>query len=506
MCRLYLWTKRIMQSMEQNENGYWEGSRMAIQTNERGNSKLAVKSGMWYVAGTFITKGLAFLTTPLFARLMDASDYGEFTNFANWQSLLLIIVSAELYNTLSRAYYDYTEDYDQYASTVTILGGVLTAFFYFLFITNRSWIFEIVTIPSKYVHLMFFVMLLQGAKQVFMVKERTLYHYKSAAVISVLSLVLPTVISVVIVFLVPVSARLDARVYGFYIPYALIGVYCVYSLLKSKLAFRMEYCKYAFTLAIPLLVHYLTTYLLTSTNTIVTKSCLGAEVAALVSITVSIMNVLIMLFQSASGALTTWIMDSLEKDNVAGIKKCINWFAVSAAMVCVGIMFLGPEAVLVIGGSKYKAATALLPGLALGVFFQILTTVFTIFLTYRKRIIGTAVFTGVIAVVSIVAKIVFLPQFGVDVLPLINVVSFGTVFMINYILVIRCGDGNCFEIKFLCPVIAIVMVSALACQHLYTNNIIRYAVCGVCVIIVVLLMFIKRSLWIGLLRKKLRRK
>ena len=97
------------------------------------STSLAVKSGIWYVLGTFVTKGLAFLTTPIFARLMSPADYGEFTNFANWQSLLLIIVSAELYNTLSRAYYDYTDDFDQYSSTVTIFGFLLNVFFYIFF-------------------------------------------------------------------------------------------------------------------------------------------------------------------------------------------------------------------------------------------------------------------------------------------------------------------------------------------------------------------------------------
>ena len=476
---------------------------MEKQVTERGNSALAVKSGVWYVVGTFITKGLAFLTTPLFARLMLPSDYGEFINFANWQSLLLIIVSAELFNTLSRAYYDYTEEYDQYASSVVILGVLLNIFFYVFFLVSRSWIFNIVAIPEKYVHLMFFVMLMQGARQVYQVKERTLYRYKSSAAVSVLSSVIPTVISIFIVLLVPTTDRLDARMYGFYIPYALIGIYCIFALLRNKVSFRWSHCKYAIVLALPLLVHYLTTYLLSSTNTIITKSCLGAEIAAMVSIAVSIMNILILLFQAASGALTTWIMDNLEKNNAASVRKCINYCAAAVVVICMAIMILAPELVLIIGGAKYKAAAFLIPGLTLAVFFQILSTFFTIVLTYRKKVVGTAVLTGVVAVISVLSRLYLLPRFGVSILPLVNAVSFGIVFLLNYLLIVKGGDAKCFQMKLILPMIAVVVLAAFACQYLYYNAIFRYAICGVCGTTIFVGLIIKREFWLSTLKRGL---
>ena len=470
---------------------------------QRGSTALAVKSGVWYVFGTFITKGLAFLTTPIFARLMSPSDYGEFTNFANWQSLLIILVSAELYNTLSRAFYDYKEEYDQYASTVTILGFLLNIFFYVFFLLNRSWIFGIVAIPEKYVHLMFFVMMMQGCRQVYQVKERTLYRYKSAAAISVLSLVIPTIISIAVVMLVPESDRLDARMYGFYVPFALIGIYCVFALFRKNFVFKRKYCKYAFLLALPLLVHYLTTYLLASTNTIITKSCLGAEIAAMVSIVVAIMNVLNVLFQSLSGALTTWMMDKFEENKIGSIQKCINLFIAGVAIVCVAVMAFGPEMILIIGGSQYKDAVTLLPGMMLSVFLQIIATVFTIILTYRKKVAGTAVITAAVAVLSIAAKIYFLPQFGVGILPIINIISFGIVLAANYLLVCKFGDGQCFQLVFVLPIMLFVILFSLICGYLYSNTLIRYAICGLGIATFAIVLAVTRKKWMKFIEQYL---
>ena len=51
---------------------------------KRGSNGLALKAGFWYVISNFLVKGIAFITTPIFARMMSAENYGEFSNFASW--------------------------------------------------------------------------------------------------------------------------------------------------------------------------------------------------------------------------------------------------------------------------------------------------------------------------------------------------------------------------------------------------------------------------------------
>lgn len=479
---------------------------MAEQKVQRGDTSLAVKSGFWYVFSTFITKGLAFITTPIFARLMTKADYGEFANFANWQSMLLIIVSAELYNTLSRAYYDYTEDYDRYASSVTLAGFGITAVFYVFFLLSGKWIYKVVSIPPQYVHLMFFTMFFQSAKQVFLTKERTLYKYKTVAILSILSLVIPTVLSIVLVSNIPEADRLSARMYGFYVPYALVGLYCAVDLLRKGRTFQWNHLKYAFVLALPLLVHYLTTYLLASTNTIITKSVLGAEDAAVVNITTSVMNILTIVFQSVTGAMTTWMMDMLEAGKRPAVRKCFTLFSAGAAIVALGIMILGPEIILIMGGSKYKDALPLIPGLTLSVLIQILSSVFTIILTYDKNVVGTAVSTGLVAVASTVAKVLLLPVYGISVLPIINIIAFLITLIVNYLLIRKAGYRDCANFKVLLLIVAIVAAGMLVCLKLYEMTLVRYIVIGVAFVAAVVIALCTKEKWLPALKKILKKK
>lgn len=473
---------------------------------QRGSTGLALKAGFWYVVSNFLVKGLAFITTPIFARLMSPTHYGEFSNYASWQSTLLIITSAELYNTLGRAYYDYTEDYDKYVSSVTVTSCVITALIYVVFLLCGDWIYRVVAIPPEFVHVLFFTLLFQSCKTIFLTRERTLYHYKSVALVSVLNLVIPTGISLVLVLLAPMELRLGARIYGCYVPMAMIGLVCTVIMLFRGRTFRWEHAKYALVLAMPMLVHYFTAYLLSSTNTIITKSMLGAEAAAVVSISTSTIHILTILFQSVSGAVTTWLMDNLEQKKFKTARTGTLLYTAALAVVGIGVSLLAPEVVWILGGRQYAAAALLIPGMVLSVVFQSATTVFSIILTYDKNVVRPAVWTGVVAVISIGIKIWLAPIYGYAILPWINVIAFGFLFFVNYFLVKKAGYGANVTIKGMTAIIAVVAVFAAASFFLYEHTLVRWCVIGVIGLGALAVMFRYRKELMKLLRARSKKK
>ena len=189
---------------------------------QRGSSVLAFKAGFWYTVSDFLGKSLTLITTPIFARLMTVSDYGEFINFASWTITFILIANLELPNTLSKAYYDFKNEYDDYISTVTILVSGITALLYMLFLLFPKTLLKVVAIPEQYIHLLFFFVLFAEVRIIFNARERTLYRYRTVALIAFVSLFVPTLISVVLVYILPDASRLSARLYGFYVPSAIV--------------------------------------------------------------------------------------------------------------------------------------------------------------------------------------------------------------------------------------------------------------------------------------------
>lgn len=88
------------------------------------NNKKALKSGVWYTAANFLMKSLAFITTPIFTRMLSKEQYGAFQNFASWQGIFAVFVTLNLGTTLISARYDFKKDLDRYITSMLALGGM----------------------------------------------------------------------------------------------------------------------------------------------------------------------------------------------------------------------------------------------------------------------------------------------------------------------------------------------------------------------------------------------
>lgn len=452
---------------------------------QRGSSVLAFKAGFWYTVSDFLGKSLTLITTPIFARLMTVSDYGEFINFASWTITFILIANLELPNTLSKAYYDFKNEYDDYISTVTILVSGITALLYMLFLLFPKTLLKVVAIPEQYIHLLFFFVLFAEGRIIFNARERTLYRYRTVALIAFVSLFVPTLISVVLVYILPDASRLSARLYGFYVPSAIVGFYCVLKLFIKSRIFKVQYCKYALALSIPLFVHYLAAHLLTSTNIMITKSLANAEVAAIVSLASSTTNIFAVLSHSISGALTTWLMDNLEMKRIAAIRKGTLYYVVVLSVIVAFSIMLGPEIIYFFGGEKYAASLILLPGFMFAAFIQSVTTIFTIILTYDKSVFKTALYTGILAIASIVAKIWLLPDHDIIILAYINIFVFSILFFVNYLLVKEVGYVEAVSFEKMTYIILITGIFMMIGPFLYKSTGIRYLLIAITFLLII---------------------
>lgn len=476
------------------------------ETIERGKTSLAVKVGFWYVLSSFVAKSLAFLTTPIFSRLMSESDYGEFSNFAGWVTTLCIITSLEMFNTLPRAYYDYKDEYDAYNSTIAIASCIVAVLSYIIFLLCDDWLYTIVAIPPEYVHLLFFLLMVQAGKQIYLTRERTLYRYKSVMLITLAGIAVPTLVAVLLVYFLPQQLRLGGRIYGTYVPMALLDLGCLVVLLARGRAFRLKYVRYALALSLPLLAHYLAAYVLSSMNIIITKSVLGAGAAAVMGIATSVIHIFTVLSEALTGAITTWLMDNLEQGNYRKIRRDTLIYVLGLAAFTIGVILFTPEIVWILGGSKYKDAVYVIPVLALSVLIQSASSLFTVTLTYEKKVAQTMIFTVAAAIVNILLKVYLLPYFGVNILPVINAAVFAALFVVNYILVARTRHRTAMNVQGMAVIFVAVGILAGFADRLYANWILRYSIIALFGIITIILVISNRKTVLAFVKDRKKRK
>ena len=114
----------------------------------------------------------------------------------------------------------------------------------------------------------------------------------------------------------------------------------------------------------------------------------------------------------------------------------------------------------------------------------------------------TAVFTAVGALISIVAKVLLLPDFGYEVLPVINAIVFPCLFALNYWLVRRTGYAKCIPIKWVALISLVTVCGMFVSFFLYQHTVLRYAVIALIAIAALAVLYKTKNVWMKLLRRK----
>lgn len=80
------------------------------------------KAGGLYLFGNIFDKAIAFITVPIFTRMLSTSDYGYTTTYLSWVNILTVIITLSLGNSIRSGVVDFKDKKDEYLSSVFALG------------------------------------------------------------------------------------------------------------------------------------------------------------------------------------------------------------------------------------------------------------------------------------------------------------------------------------------------------------------------------------------------
>ena len=78
----------------------------------------SVKAGLWYTIGNIALKGCAFLTLPVFTRLLSTSDFGVYNAYIAYEQIFTAILGVGFYGTIKNAKLDFKENFKKYLSSI----------------------------------------------------------------------------------------------------------------------------------------------------------------------------------------------------------------------------------------------------------------------------------------------------------------------------------------------------------------------------------------------------
>lgn len=454
-------------------------------------AKVEIKAGLWYTISSFMTKGIAFISTPLFTRLLSSDDYGECSNFVAWSGIIVIVATMEMHTTVNRARYDY-DNLDGYLSSVALSGTFVTTLLWGIVQMFPNFFTSFFSMEMPYINLLFITTMVSPALQLLQAKNRINYNYKTYVALSFGSALLSTLVSLGLVLLM--QDKLAGRIIGHYGTVFIIDL-CVYIYIINKgRQFRWSECKYALLICTPMIPHLLSKYILNQADRIMIRQFCGASDAAFYSLAYSCAMIPVTLATAANIAWSPWSSEQIHDNNYSAVRKASYYYIVLFYAVVFGIFLLGPEIVYILGGEKYAQAVNVLPPVVMGAAFQFLYNLYVALEQFAKKTVGMAFGTVIAAAINVVLNWLLIPRYGYIAAAYTTLVGYACLLVIHYFLAKRTGYAEAYDEKFIFVSLGVLFGLMFIVLWLYTiTSIIRYAIAAVFMAITVIFAYNRRD-------------
>ncbi len=459
-------------------------------SNKNINNKV-LKAGFWYTFSNFLVKGLAFITMPIFTRIMSKGDIGLFSNITAWFSILAIVTTFEIFSSINIARFDYKEELDQYISSTLILETMITMLFYVVSLIFHTEIQKFLMINFETLNILFIYLLFYPAIQAFQIKHQIDFDYKPIIKVSIISALLSTTISVILVLLF--NNKLMGRIYGYFIPLIIISFIIYVGLLKKGKSYSKKYWKYALVISFPLIWHLLAGYLLSSADKIMITKMISSEANSMYSVAYMISQIAALLWSSMNNAWSPWAYKQMDEKKYDNLKNKSKPYFIMYLIIIILMLLVAPELLLIMGGTNYIDAKYVMPPVMIGYVFQFVYSLYVNIEFYHKKQIDIAIGTIIAAIINIVLNFIFISKFGYIAAAYTTLIGYVCLFLIHFIFVkrLKCDYwyDNAFFIKLLC----LSTVSIVIFNYLYEHNYVRYVIVALCFLIFIAFSIIKKE-------------
>lgn len=397
------------------------------------NIPVEAKASMAYAVCSILQNGLAFLTLPLFTRLLTTEQFGQYTIYTSWSTILTIFVTLNLpYGSFSKAMVKYEDRRDAYISATQGICLMLAAIFLVIYLPFRQLWNRLFELPTVFILVMVAEMLANAGIQFWSGKKRFEYKYWGVIAVTMMNSVLAPILAYVLV--IQSEEKGYARILGYAVMTILSGgSIFVCNLIRNRHIYNRELWKYALQFNLPLIWYYLSQQVFNQSDRIMISHYCGKSDAAVYGVAYSISMVLTVVLNAINNSYVPWfyckIREGRQRDNRS--ISCI--IAVLMAVLLLGVIWMAPEIILVIGGSKYLEAIWVVPPVAMSVLLLFYAQMFiNVEFYYEKKGHLVAASIGS-AVINIVLNAWMIPRLGFASAGYSTLVSYIIFAVANYI-------------------------------------------------------------------------
>lgn len=416
-----------------------------------------------YILAQFFTLGLAFITMPIFTRLMSPEEYGVLSVFTSFEGIIAIIFGLGIRGAIARYYYEDKDDFFKYLSSniwfVLIVSSILTVVA--LFFQNSLQNF--LKIPFGMIYIAFAIAVPQALFQLYQAYLQAAKKSKKVASLNAISATIGSVLAIVIM-LQMTNERYYARAIGQSVAVLVMIIITLWQLRKSiNFNVDKQHLKYSLIFGLPIILHLLSQNILNSFDQIIINQLVGGYETGLYTVAYRIGSIQSMISMGILSAWTPMFYEKLNENKINDINALAKKYAYIVMLVAVGLIFFSREAITILADKNYHAALGIIPIIIISYFFFFLYTMYVNYAFYEKKTKNIAGITIIAGGLNIGLNYLLIPHFGYIAAAWTTLISYAFLFVLHYVnvkYIIKVGEVTNIKI-FALPLVILIIIGLL---------------------------------------------
>ena len=455
-----------------------------------------VKATIWFFVCSILQRGILVITTPIFTRLLSTTEYGQYSVFNSWQSIFSIVITLQLTaGVYTMGIVKFKEDEKVFTSTLQGLNFTLCLAWtvvYFLFHDFWNSLFTLTTVQMM---AMLVTIWASTAFHFWMTTQRNQYRYRALVAVTLAVSVLNPVIG--IFFVTHAADKVTARILAVALVelIAYTGFFFL-QMARGKKFFSAQYWKYAILFNLPLIPHYLSNAVLSSSDRIMIQQMVGVAEAGIYSLAYSVSQIMQLVNDSLNKTMSPWLYQKIREGRYDEMPKAVYPSLVLVAAANLVLIAIAPEIIAIFAPPEYSAAIYIIPPVAMSVFANYLYLCFAPFEFYYGRRAWTTFSTLTSAVLNIVLNYIFIPLCGYQAAGYTTLICFMVNSWLHYhfmrkVCNVHLGGLKPYSFRFLVLLTAGFMCIGLLYIPTYSNIFTRY---GMTIILLVIAFLLRKRI------------
>lgn len=419
------------------------------------SNKIMIAS-LGYMLGGILIKGIAFITTPIFSRLMTPEEFGVLNTYLSYEAIIAMIIGFQFASSFKSAnieFRSHDNGIQSYFSKIVQLLLLHSAIATVLINILAPFLVDVTGINSILLWNLLVINCLGNALVTSYNSYVSLkYQYKKYLLLALLNACLNVVISLLLIMTFMKGEKSLGRILGYVIPSGLIAVYIVFIAFtnaKPRTKLGVEQRKFAYKYCSSLIPVGFSEVMLGQFGRLTVVHNCGYASMGIYSLSYNVYSIIGIIRIAMDYVVGPYYFDKRQNKDDHTIRTTTRFYSNALAVITAGIMMLSSEIVRILGDIEYYNARKCAIPLVAASYFVFLCSMISQEEYYKKKIYLVSSVSIIAVIFNVILCVLIIPRYETMGAAFCTLISY-LIFMISHCLIVKSKlKCNVFPWKFI---------------------------------------------------------